>query len=37
MKNPEKMEKLGKINPEFHRNWLLDTLRCILDNFQICT
>ena len=28
-------QKLGKINPEFHRNWLLDTLKCVLENFHL--
>ena len=36
MKNPKKWQKLGKINLEFYKNWLLDTLKCVLNNFQIC-
>ena len=36
MKNPKKWKKIGKINPEFYRNWLLDFLKCVLVNLQIC-
>ena len=39
MENPKKWQRVGKINPEnseFHINWLLDTLKCVLDNLQMC-
>ena len=38
VKNPKKKAGIGNINPkipEFHRNWLLDTVKCVLDNLQM--
>ena len=39
LKNTKTWQKLGKINPgnpEYHRNRLLDTLKFVLDNLQMC-